>query len=183
MNLDQNGPLEPERHYAYLHLLARSHLRNGARGPVDASDMVQQAMLQAHRKREQFRGQTEAEFRGWLRRILANVIADAFQKQQPKAVLQELDNSAARLDHFLQGEITTPSQRVQRQELHARLAAALDEMPDDMRAALELRYLEQPPWPLDRIAEHLGRPTPKAVAGLLARALEKLRASLGNELP
>jgi RNA polymerase sigma-70 factor (ECF subfamily) len=45
----------------YLHLLARQHLDQRLRGKLDSSDIVQQALLQAHASREQFRGQTEGE--------------------------------------------------------------------------------------------------------------------------
>jgi hypothetical protein len=41
-----------------------------------------------------------------------------------------------------------------------------------------MRYLQDPPCPLPEIARELGRPTAKAVAGLLARGLEKLRGLL-----
>jgi serine/threonine protein kinase len=34
---------------------------------------------------------------------------------------------------------------------------------------------DEPPWPLAEIARHLGRPTAKAVSGLLERGLKKLR--------
>jgi len=177
-----DGHLAAEHQRAYLHLLARSQLRSRANHAVDASDIVQQTLLQAHQKREQFRGQTVAEFRGWLRQILANVIADAFRKRVPKAILDDLNQSAAQLDHFLQSQPTTPSQKLERGELLARLVKALEEMHEDERTAVELRHFEKPPWPLEKIAEHLGRPTPKAVASLLHRGLERLRAVLSEDL-
>ena len=39
--------------------------------------------LAAHRKREQFRGRTEAEYRAWLRAILARLLADAARRIGP----------------------------------------------------------------------------------------------------
>ena len=50
------------------------------RAKLDASDIVQQTILHAHERRAQFRGQTEAEWLGWLRAILANVLAAALRK-------------------------------------------------------------------------------------------------------
>jgi len=178
MKPEHYGHFAAEHQRAYLHLLARSQMRIGANQAVDASDIVQQTLLQAHQKRKQFRGQTEDEFRGWLRQILANVIADAFRKRVPKAILDDLNKSAAQLNHFLQSQPTSPSQKVERGELLDQLVKALEDMPDDERTALELRHFEQPPWSLEKIAKHLGRPTPKAVAGLLHRGLERLRAVL-----
>jgi len=43
---------------------------------VDASDLVQQTLLEAHRGLENFRGTTEAEWLGWLRRIVVHNAAD-----------------------------------------------------------------------------------------------------------
>ena len=61
------------------------------------------------------------------------------------------------------------------------LAKALDQLSGDERTALELRYLHEPRCSLPEIAQHLNRPTAKAVAGLLARALDKLRKLLPDD--
>ena len=73
--IDTGLPLERFRHY--LLLLARLHLGDRARAKIDASDVVQETLLEAHRKRSQFRGRTEAELAAWLRQMLAFSIADA----------------------------------------------------------------------------------------------------------
>src|SRR5438552_8875070 len=54
----------------YLSLAARSRVDSWLRAKGDASDLVQQTLLEAHRGFEQFQGATEAEFLAWLRRIL-----------------------------------------------------------------------------------------------------------------
>jgi DNA-directed RNA polymerase specialized sigma24 family protein len=53
----------------------------------------------------------------------------------------------------------------------------LDRLSPDERTAVEMRYLQQPRASLDAIARELDRPTVKAVACLLLRALEKLRGA------
>src|SRR5262245_49774016 len=65
-----------ERYRRYLRVIAGPQVNRLLQGKVDASDVVQEALLKAHRDRGQFRGQTEAERLGWLRRILANTLAD-----------------------------------------------------------------------------------------------------------
>ena len=49
-------------------------------GRIDPSDLVQQTLLKAHEKRDQFRGKTDAERAAWLRAILADQIADALRR-------------------------------------------------------------------------------------------------------
>src|SRR5262245_61222726 len=65
---------------AWLRRAAAALLDSRLHGKVDPSDVVQDALLKAVANREQFRGQTEAERRAWLRRILANTLADAVRR-------------------------------------------------------------------------------------------------------
>jgi RNA polymerase sigma-70 factor (ECF subfamily) len=64
----------------YLTLLARVQLGQDLQGRVDPSDLVQEAFLEAHRDFGQFHGQTEAELRAWLRRLLATGLADQVRR-------------------------------------------------------------------------------------------------------
>ena len=176
----RDHPLECYR--GYLHALARLRLGPWYRAGIDPSDVVHQAMLKAYQHRGQFRGQTEAEWRAYLRKILANAAADALRAlAQEAAIRQGLDESSARLEAWVAAEQSSPSQRAQREEQLLRLADALARLSEDERTALELRYFQDPPWPLADIARRLGRPTPKAVAGLLARGLDKLRRHLRDD--
>src|SRR5262245_14408840 len=174
-----NGPRDfsPERYRDYLHLLARLNLPRRLRSVLGASDVAHDTILKAHKKREQFRGQTEAEYRGWLRRILTNTLADA--AQVPELDLQRtLEQSSAWLENWVVVDDPSPSEHVARAEQVLRLAEGLGQLSADERTAVEMRYLQDPPCPLPEIAAALNRPTAKAVAGLLARGLEKLRGLL-----
>jgi aminoglycoside phosphotransferase family enzyme len=66
-----------DRFRSYLLLLARRQLQGHAPARLDASDLVQQTLLEAHRQREHFRGATDGERAAWLRQILAHNLADA----------------------------------------------------------------------------------------------------------
>ncbi len=177
---DADWPLE--RYRTYLHLLARLRLGSWLRGKLDASDVVQEALLKAHQHRGRFRGTTEAEWAAFLRRTLANAAADAVRRYArgkrelalERSLEAALDQSSVRLEAWLAADQSSPSAPALRQELLLRLAEALAQLPEAQRAAVELRYLHDPAWPLADIAAHLGR-TDKAVAGLLCRGLETLR--------
>ena len=78
--LDQEQWLE--RHRPYLTLLAHAHLNRRYSARLDTSDIVQQTLLNAFLKRDEFRGSTEAELAAWLREILKNKLADALRDRQ-----------------------------------------------------------------------------------------------------
>ena len=174
----------PDRYRDYLLLLARLQFDPRLRGKMDPSDIVQQTMLQAHRKRDQFRGRTEAERAAWLRAILAHELADAVRKvdrrQEDRRISLEraLGESSARLEAWLQSNSTSPSGRIERQEQLLRLAEAMSRLPEDQRTALELHHLQGLPVP--EVGQQMGR-TAASVAGLLRRGLAELRALLGSD--
>jgi RNA polymerase sigma-70 factor, ECF subfamily len=172
-----------ERYRDYLCLLAELQLRSELGRKFDASDIVQQTLLDAHAHRRQFRGTTSAQLAAWLRRILARNLADAqraygrARRRAAREVSLEaaLDQSSLRLATFLAAAGPSPSQRVQHNELAVRLATALLRLPDAQREALVLQK-----WhglSLTEIATTMGR-TVDAVAGLLKRGLRQLRSIL-----
>ena len=175
-------PLEAYRDY--LRLLARVQLGSRLQAKLDASDVVQQAILQAHEGRAQFRGSTEAEWLAWLRAILANVLAAAARRfgtearavGRERSLEAELERSSSRLECLLAADQTSPSQRAVRGEELLRLAAALARLPADQRRVVELHYLKG--LQVAQVAAELGHTRP-AVVGLLFRGLRKLRELLG----
>src|SRR5690349_9880962 len=60
----------------YLRLLARTQIDLALRVRLDASDLVQETLLEAHRDFRHFAGTTEKELLAWLRRILVRNLAD-----------------------------------------------------------------------------------------------------------
>ena len=174
---------ELETYREYLHMLARLHLGGRLRAKLDASDVVQQALLKAHERREQFRGSTEAEREAWLRQILTTTLADSARRfgagrrdtGRERSLEAALEESSSRLEAWLAADQSSPSQRAERQEQLLLLAHGLAQLPPDQRTALELKHLQG--LPVADIAERMGRGK-RAVVGLLFRGLKRLREHL-----
>ncbi len=171
-----------EQFRGYLRLLAESQLPAALRGKVDASDVVQQTMLQAYEAREQFRGSTEAQRAAWLRTILANVLWGLLRHYgrdcrdlSKEQSLASVEHSSVRLEALLAGNASSPSQNMQRIELAAKLASALMELNEDQRQVILMKYWHD--RTLNEIAAECGK-SPEAVAGLLYRGLRQLRGGL-----
>lgn len=172
-----------ERWRQYLLLLARVQLGPPRSGRPEPSDIVQQSMLDAYRQRAQFRGQSEAEWAGWLRRILACNLADAERTRhrakrdadREQFLESALNSASASMASILAAQHSSPSERAVRNEQLSALAEALAALPEDNQEALVLHYFQG--WSLDRIGLQMER-TPAAVAGLLKRGLKQLRGLL-----
>jgi RNA polymerase sigma-70 factor (ECF subfamily) len=167
----------------YLLLLARAQLDPRLRPKLEASDVVQQTLLEAHRNAAQFRGTTSGELAAWLRQSLARNLANAARDLRrdkrdvgrEQSLEQAVEVSSARLEAWLAADQSAPGEALERNEQVLRLAGALAQLPEPQRRAVELRHLQG--WSLNDIAEHLQR-TPAAVAGLLHRGLSRLRELL-----
>jgi RNA polymerase sigma-70 factor (subfamily 1) len=167
-----------EGYRSYLYLLARLRLRSFP-GHLAVSDIVHDVLLKAHAHKGQFRGHSEGEWRAWLRRILANTITDAIRDPANEPMIRiALEKSSLRLEAWLAAEQTSASGKAEREERLIQLADALAQLSEEERTALELRYMQEEPMSLAQIAQYLGRPSAKAVAGLLARGLKKMRRVL-----
>jgi RNA polymerase sigma-70 factor, ECF subfamily len=172
----------------YLLLLARYQIGRQLQGKVDASDMVQETFLEAHHNFGRFRGHTEAELAGWLRRILACVLANLVGRycgtqsrdvRLEQQLAEELDRSSRALYGGLVARQSSPSHQAARRDQAVLLADALERLPDDYRQVLVLRHLEELSFP--EVATRMGRSL-NSVKNLWARALARLRLGLG-EMP
>src|SRR5215471_13596649 len=140
-----------ERCRDYLLLLARLQLDPGLRGVLDPSDVVQQTLLKAHQKRDQFRGRSEGELLAWLRTILAHHLADLARKHarrlhgQERSLEAALEESSLRLERWLASNSTSVGGRAIRNEQVLRLTKALASLPEDQRSVLELKHLRDVP--------------------------------------
>ena len=175
--------MDLERFRSYLVLLAQLKLDRKLRGKLDASDVVQQTMLEAHQGPESFRGDDMAAQAAWLRQILARNLANAVRDltrakrdiRKERSLHADLDASASRLEGWLATEQSSPSQKMERHERALQLAEALAQLPEAQREAVVLRHFQG--LPLAEIAAQLDCTT-AAVTGLLQRGLKNLRNSL-----
>jgi RNA polymerase sigma-70 factor (ECF subfamily) len=174
-----------ERYRQYLGVLARLQLDPRLHGKIDTSGVVQQTLLEAYRDLPSFTGQSTAQRTAWLRRILANNLADEIRKlttakrdlARERSLEAALEASSSRLEIWLAADQSSPSGHVEREERALQLAEALTQLPENQREALVLQHWHG--WSLAEIARHMGR-SHAAVAGLIKRGLQQLRTRLQN---
>lgn len=151
-----------EKFRPYLRMIAQSQLGTLLQKRMDVSDLVQQTMLQAHQKQDQFRGQTETQMAAWLKQILRNQLIDWARSQQADkrdfrleiSVEQNIDQSFRRLDNWLAANQTSPSLRAARNELLFRLPHALGQLDEPLREVIVMHHLQG--LKLNQIAAELG---------------------------
>jgi len=175
-----------EKCRAYVNVVARAQVESWLQAKVDASDLVQQTLMEAHRGLADFRGQTEAEWLAWLRRILQHNAADFvrhYRGTEKRQVRREVSLHAQGAGHSEQffrdlsdpGE--TPSQLVMRKEREIEVADAIGRLSEDHQEVIMLRNLQR--LPFDEVALRMGRSRP-ATQMLWMRALQKLKEQMPN---
>ena len=175
------GPLRP-----WLKMLAERQLSPALRGRIDPSDVVQQALVDAWRGHEKFRGTTQAERLAWLRTILKRTLI-RYDRDQLKTAKRgqgreqqlqaALDRDSIRLEQLAVDREPDPRSVADRAEQTLQLAAALDQLPGDYREVLTLRHIDG--LSHDAIAKRIGRSN-AATRMLWIRALEKLKVVYGE---
>jgi RNA polymerase sigma-70 factor (ECF subfamily) len=171
----------------YLRLVARSMIGGALRVKLDASDLVQETFLKAHRDFGQFAGGSEGELVAWLRRVLVHSLANqvkhhrrqARDHQRQESLERLLEQSGLMAQMALASQVPSPSEAASRREQVVLLADAVDRLPPDYREAFVLRTLEHVPF--EEIAERMDRSV-GAVRMLWARAVKRLHQMLAEEL-
>ena len=155
---------------------------------VDPSDVVQDVMLDAAQGLDDYLRQRPVPFYPWLRQLAWDRLIElhrrhlhakrrSVKREQPLAPHLS-DESAMQLADRVLARQSSPSDRAMRNELRARIRAALDQLGERDREVLVLRHLE-----------HLSTREIAAVLGIREgavkvrhlRALERLRALLESE--
>jgi RNA polymerase sigma-70 factor (ECF subfamily) len=120
---------------------------------VDASDIVQEVLLEAHRRLQEYLKNPVMPFHLWLRHIAKDHIIDAHRRhrqaqrrsldrEQPIVPAVLADHSSYELAGQLIDPELTPASEAIRRELQRRLDAAIAELDEDDREIILLRHRE-----------------------------------------
>ncbi len=119
---------------------------------VDPSDVVQEALVEATRKLPNYLRDRPLPFYPWLRKIAWERLVHLHSQHvgaQKRSVTREgpgdfvPDQSAMQLVDRLVAGGTSPSGRMAREEMRARVRQALRHLPEHYREVVILRHLEQ----------------------------------------
>lgn len=170
----------------YVGLIARAQVESWLRAKVDASDVVQQTLLEAHRDFSRFAGGSQQEWLAWLRQILSHNVADfvrVYRNTSKRAVRREVpfrdpERTSAYGAPEPQAPGPTPSQAFLQADAELRLAAAVAKLPPDYQEVVLLRNLQR--LAFNEVADRMGRSRP-AVQMLWMRAIRRLQEVLEEQ--
>jgi RNA polymerase sigma-70 factor (ECF subfamily) len=178
-----------DRHRFALRRMVELRMDARLRRRVDASDIVQEALVEANRRLAAYLAEPALPFHLWLHQIARDRLIDAHRRhrlaarrsldrEQPLAADPQGSLSAADLGAILADPELTPAAAATWHELERRFAAAIDELDETDREIVLLRHFE-----------HLGNSeaaallnlSPPAAGMRYLRAMRRLRALLGGE--
>ena len=167
-----------QRFRPLLRALAEEMLYSDLRKKVDASDLVQQTMLQAIESQSQYRGNSDGAKAGWLKSILRNVVHGWMRRYRTDrrdiALERPLDaSSPSRLGLAIDDSHESPSYGLRQVEENQKVAELIASLSDEQRRAIVMRYWQDKP--LEEIAKLMDK-SPEAVASLLYRGMKVLRS-------
>jgi len=118
--------------------------------PEEAADALQDALISAFRRAEQFRG--DSAVTTWLHRIVVNASLDRLRRRSVRSAAPLPDDN-----EDLPGKVVVdPVDHMDRRDVQLVVAAALAELPVDQRDAIVLVDVEG--WSVEDAARQLGVP-------------------------
>lgn len=176
------------RHRDALHRMVELRLDRKIQQRVDASDIVQEVMIEANRRLNKYLADPVMPFHLWLRQMAKDRIIDAHRRhrgsvkrsvdrEQAMAARAGLDRSTMELAAQLCDPEMTPAAAATMQELQRRFQAALETMDDQDREVVLMRHFEQ--LSNQEVASTLGLTEPAASMRYL-RAIRKLKKMLAE---
>jgi RNA polymerase sigma-70 factor (ECF subfamily) len=168
------------RHREPVRRMVELRLDRAVAARFDASDIVQEVLLEASRRLEEYLRDAPLPFHLWLRQIARDRLIDAHRRHR-RAERRTVDRerSLAPADHssvewaaHLIDRELTPATAALRREIESRFQSALDDVDDDTREIILMRHFEQ--LSNQEVAQALGLSEPAASMRYL-RAIRKLR--------
>jgi RNA polymerase sigma-70 factor (ECF subfamily) len=132
-----------------------------------AADAVQEALLKAWHRRDDFRG--DAALDSWIHRIAVNAAIDLIRRRKTRAE-DDVD-----VDSFVAAPSASPETEYSQEALGKDLGVAMQRLTTMERQTFFLKHIEG--WRLEEIAESLQINIP-SVKHALFRAIRKLRVDL-----
>jgi RNA polymerase sigma-70 factor (ECF subfamily) len=172
------------RHRAYLRKVVELRLGGQLRGRLDASDVVQEAQMEAFRRLPDYLARRPMAFRLWLRKTAQErlLMAERFHLGAARrAVGREVplpDGNSSLPAGDLPAAGPTPGQQLEFRERESRVRAAVGRLSDNDREIIALRNSDG--LSNREAAEILGI-DPAAASQRYGRALLRLRAELTGE--
>lgn len=179
-----NGLLE--RHRAAIRRMIDQRMDRVVQRRVDASDIVQDVMIEANRRLGDYLANPTMPFQLWLRHMARDRLIDAHRRHRVAgnrsldrevslAVAEGQDNSQADLIGQIADRELTPAAAATWHELERRFAAAVEQLDEDDRKIVLLRHFEH--LSTAEAADVLGLAKPAAGMRYL-RAMRRLRILL-----
>ncbi len=112
------------------------------RDPTDTLDVAQDAFLKAYRALPNFRG--DSAFYTWLYRIAINTAKNYLVTQSRRPMESEsfrVEGEQVDLESMLK-DLATPESLLITDEIKEAIAEAIEQLPDDLRTAINLREVE-----------------------------------------
>lgn len=150
---------------------------------LDASDVVQEVLIEANRRLKDYLKNPPMPFHLWLRHIAKDHIIDAHRRHhqaQKRGVNREqpihrpawAERSSLELAGQLMDQDLTPASAAIQEEMQRRLREAIEQLDDDDREVILMRHYEM--LANQEVAESLGL-TEAAASMRYLRAVRKLR--------
>ena len=141
-----------DKHRDKLRRMVQLRLDSRLAGRVSASDVLQEAYIDALKRVEHYFEKPDQPFFGWLRLVVGQRLADVHREHlaQKRNASREIPihrgapgADSACIAAILLGNLTSPSHAATRNEAPARLEAALEQMDPVDREVLALRHFEE----------------------------------------
>ena len=175
-----------QRHRDALRRMVDMRLDRKIRQRVDASDIVQEVMVEANRRLQTYLENPVMPFHLWLRQMATDRLIDAHRRhrvsgkrsvdrERASVVHLGYDRSTVEMAAQLCDQELTPAAAATMHELQRRFQTALEEMDDQDREVLVMRHIEH--LTNQDVAQALGLSEPAASMRYL-RAVRRLRKRL-----